>query len=236
MTTISQLTDEMALELKRPDLRLFIASAINQTIREVHTGQQGERLRFNSNRVERVITIPEGYPTSYSWPIENYTNFQCSEAYWYESIGRYAKEQKPGTIDLSGRGVVSAKWYWYQSASFICLFGHGGPGMNVLASQFYYPRSLVWHELQANRAAEYNIESQTWTYIDPTLTEEEAQNRTTNWILMRHTDLIREGIRAKVWKRLGDMPRASLAYSAWQDMRAAFKSQETIQESSHYDR
>jgi len=236
MTTLSQIVDELTLELVRPDLRLFIAAAANQTIREVHTGQNGVTHRFASNRVENLLTVPDGTTDVYSWVIPNFNRFQSSEAYFYESVGRFAMQRPPGTINFSDRSSVSDRWFWYQSGNYICFSGFGLPGHRIQASGFWYPRSLLYHPV-SERYAQYDVESDTWTYrYGSGVEEEEAQLRSTNWVLMRWSDLVREGVRAKVFKRLGDQLRAGLCFSAYQDMRIAMQMQETVQQRGSYER
>lgn len=236
MTTFSQLVDEMTKETVRPDLQDFIASAINQTIREVHTGPQGQRLRLAANRVELGIEVPSSQPRKYDWEIPNFQIFQASEAYYYQDVGRYAKERRPGTVRMSRDRDLNDVSYWYQSGAAICFFGYGGSGAVILASLFYYPRSLVYYP-ERGRPAEIDPLTLQWEFNpDNSFIDDTAMRRTSNWLLQRHTDLIREGVRAKVWKRLGDQTRAPIAYSAFQDMRLSFASQESIQEESYFER
>src|SRR3546814_4768742 len=65
---------------------------------------------------------------------------------------------------------------------------------------------------------------------DPSLvTDEEkaaALAKATNWILSRHEDVVAEGARAKVYKRLSDTERARTSYSMYMSLRGGFWSNE----------
>ena len=245
MTTFSQLVDEMTTELIRPDLRKsgavidggYIASSINQTIREVHTGKNGVKHTFDMNRIEIEITVPDGISNHYSWPIFDLNRFQSTEAVLFRTIGRYAKLRKPGSVTLNGRGPIEDLFYWYQSGSYMTFHGCGGAGSIIAWSAFYFPRSLKYHIGDATdpRWATYDSELETWTLREGTgKTEEELIELSTNWLLLRWTDMIREGVRAKVYKRLGDENRQRTSYSAYESLRVEMQAQEISQESVFY--
>lgn len=236
MTTFSQLVDEMASEMVRPDFKGVIASYINQTVREVHTGADGTRFRFHDNRVELEIIVPDGYDDSYVWPISNYTMHQATETVWYDTVKKKASLRTPGKVNLAGSESFD-KYYFYPSGPNLCFFGYGKSGALIKVSKLEYPRSLVYRRAQDNRWASYDAESMSWTYnTDLTVTEEEKQLRSTNWIIMRWTELIREGVRAKVYKRLGDQARMGPSYSAYQEARKAFELQESVNDEVEYFR
>lgn len=245
MTTFSQLVDEMSAELIRPDLKKtgatldggYIASSINQTIREVHTGKNGVRHQFDANRVEIEITVPDGVDSHYAWEIPNFNRFQNTEAVLFRSIGRYAKLRKPGTVTLTGRGPIEDLFYWYPSGAYLTFHGFGSAGSLIAWSGFYYPRSLKYHAgtVADPRWATYDTESEEWTFADGTgKSQEELMDLSSNWLLMRWPDMIREGVRAKVFKRLGDENRQRTSYSSYESMRVEMQAQEISQESVFY--
>ena len=242
MTTFSQLVDEMAAEILRPDLKRtgaqidggYIASSINQTIREVHSGKGGIAHRFDANRQEFELIAPSDAVNHYNYPIESFNRFQAAEAAFYPVPNKYAKPAAPGIVNINQRGPIEDLFYFYQSGQYMTFHGFGPAGSKILFSAFYYPRSLVYH-LPATRWATYDVELETWTYKDGTgKTNEELQDLSTNWILMRWTDLIREGVRAKVYKRLGDEVRQRTSYSSYESMRAEMQIQEVSQGTGYY--
>lgn len=245
MTTFSQLVDEMSYEILRPDLRMtqgrvdggYIASSINQTIREVHTGKGGITHKFASNRVEEELIAPSDAVNHWNYPIPNFNRFQAVEAIYYNLPNKYAKLTPPGIVNISMRGPIEDLFYYYQSGAYLTMHGFGPAGSKILLSSFYYPRSLVYHTGTAldPRWAEYNTELESWTYRDGTgKTNEELQELSTNWILLRWPDLIREGVRAKVYKRLGDETRQRTSYSSYESMRAEMQAQEVAQSTAYY--
>lgn len=255
MTTFSQLVDEMAIEVVRPDLKKsqsvvnggYIASSINQTIREVHTGKAGSQAsngiahRFASNRVEIEIEVDSVQDSGiFNFEIPNFNRFQAVEAVQFASIGRWAMPRPPGIVNLENRGPIDNYFYWYQSGNFLCFNGFGGLGKIIRLSTFYYPRSLVYHRGSVTdqidpRWAEYNTELETWDYREGTgKTDEELRDLSTNWILLRWPDMIREGVRAKVYKRLGDENRQRTSYSSYESMRAEMQTQEIVQGTGGY--
>jgi hypothetical protein len=247
MTTLSQLTDEMAGELVRLDLIKtglrtdggYIASSINQTIREVHTGKNGVAHHFDANRVEIELTVDSlSTANMFVWDIPQFNRLQAIEAVEYSSVGRRARRRPPGVVNLENRGVPADNYYWYQSGNAICFSGFGVVGSIIKLSAFYYPRSLFYHRDSPlatgtdkdPRWAEHDSETDTWVYRPDTgKTNPELEELSTNWVMARWTDMIREGVRAKVYKRLGDENRQRTSYSSYESMRVEMQTQEISQ-------
>lgn len=225
MTTFSQLVDDMVQETRRPDLRAEIATYLNQTIREVHfEPSRGNVVFYRDNR--REIQIIASSEDSEVWEIPNPATFQGVEAVRYASnyLGRmeYAEEATPGP------GLASKPFYFYRAANSVVfggVVGYGGIGGIIQMSYFVYPSALKYKAAGA-REATYDSE-EGWTYntvdsVDYGSTDElkaTAQERVTNWLLMRWADTIREGLRAKVYKRLSDETRQRTSYSLYQQLR-----------------
>jgi hypothetical protein len=234
MTTFSQMVDEILAECVRPDMAGYVASAINQTIREVHTGQNGTRHKFHDNRVEFDLLVPDGDDLKYLWDVPNIQCLQRVNKVWYGNIKRYIEPQPPGRVRLND-GSFESRFYWYRSGPSIAFFGFGGAGQQILVDAFFYPRSLVYF-LPAVRLAAWDEENQVMTYANTVSPEqkESVDEKYTNWLLLRWKDLIKEGARAKVWKRLSDQLRSGLSYSAYMDQRLAMQNQETVDEEVAY--
>lgn len=225
MTTFSQLVDELVSETKRPDLRAEIATYLNQTIREVHfEPSRGNVVFYGENRREEQVVA--SLETGEIWDIPNPALFQAMETVRFASWGlgrtEYAEEATPGPM------LAAKPFFWYRSGPSIVFGGtqgYGGVGGIIQLSYFEYPRSLKY-KLPAVREAEYDVESG-WTYntvdtVDYGSTAElqaTAQLLTSNWLLMRWADVLREGLRAKVFKRLSDDVRQRTSYSLFQQLR-----------------
>lgn len=221
MTTFSQLIDELVVETRRPDLRTEIAVYLNQTIREVHfEPSRGNVVHYPSNRREDQITasVAQGQ----SWEIPNVSSFQGLEVVRFASqyLGRleYAKEVSPGP------NIATVPFYWYRAGSMVFFggsVGYGGVGGVIQLAWYEYPRAMKY-KIQADREATYDVDDG-WTYRNDYDTNDTqraiARERVTNWLLMRWADVLREGLRAKIYKRLGDDVRQRTSYSLYQQLR-----------------
>jgi hypothetical protein len=226
MTTFSQLVDEVVTETRRPDLRAEIAVYLNQTIREVHfEPSRGNVVFYRENRRELEIVATSA--DSEIWDLPNPATFQGMEAVRYASMNHlnrlaWAKEINPGSI------MATEPFYWYRAGSQVAFggyIGYGGIGGIIQLSYFEYPRSLKY-KAAAEREAEYDSETGFTYYtvdsVDYDSTPElqaQAQERVTNWLLMRWADVLREGLRAKIFKRLSDDVRQRTSYSLFQQLR-----------------
>lgn len=228
MTTFSQLVDEMVVETRRPDLRSELATYLNQTIREVHfEPTKGNVVFYAENRKEDQITATS--IDAQIWDIPSPTNFQGMEAVRFPNVscGRisYAVEARPGP------SLLSKPFFYYRTGpSFVFggTVGYGGVGALIQLSWFEYPPALKYKAaLPVNqREATYDVESG-WTYytvnsVDYGSTADlqaQARAKVTNWILLRWSDVLREGLRAKVYKRLSDQLRAQTSYSLYSQLR-----------------
>lgn len=236
MITFSQLVDEMVVETRRPDLRSEIATYLNQTIREVHfEPSKGNVVFYSENRkeFELSVTTPDQGQT---WDTPNPTIFQGMEAVQFlnANAGRleYAKERRPGP------GLLSEPYFYYRAGPtyvFGGTIGYGGVGSTIRLSYFEYPISLKY-KLSADRPAEYDPESG-WAYhtVDSVNydadddSRELARSLVSNWILLRWSDVLREGLRAKIYKRLSDQLRAQTSYSLYSQLRQGLFSSEAAE-------
>lgn len=221
MTTFSQLIDDTIIELVRPDLLQMMPSYLNQTIRELHMfSRDGTPVFYDDNRREELVTlsnmdINEGV---YNWQIPNMALFQGVGALWYDSVGRYVQPGNPQTARIVS-GYPGERRYWYRSGQYIVFSDAGRDGQTVRVMYYEYPRSLVYYPdgkspILFNRETglyELNPNRQ-----DQTLTYDQAMDRSTNWMLQRHEETQREGLRAKAWKRADDNNRAKLSYSTFE--------------------
>jgi hypothetical protein len=221
MTTFSQLVDDMVLELKRPDLLKdgSIPAYVNQSIRDVHNRPNlNVPIKYDANREEDEITTNATNP--WLWSIPSATRFMDLEtAYWVEG-GIYVPKKNP-RVTREFTFEPFADLYWYRSGSQLAFSGI--PIANtVQLSYWLYPRVLAYQEpTVAARPIVYDILTDSYVFADGTPgTPTETQLETcTNWVLQRWPDTIKEGVRAKTWKRLGDMDRTRTAFSSFESGR-----------------
>lgn len=229
MTTFSQLVDLIVSETKRPDLVSEISTYLNQTIREVHfTPDRNAALFFMDNFHESQLTANvEG---GFTWDVPNPGTFQKMQVVQYPSVfdrlgnDTYVKETIPG------RHLADQEWYYYRVGGTFVFSGYGGIDSLINLGWFEFPPSLKY-KTPAARPASYDVEDG-WTYADGVDTPElqaAAQSLVTNWLLMRWADVLAEGLRAKIYKRLSDTERARTCYSLYGSLRQGLWTSETAE-------
>lgn len=229
MTTFSQLVDEIVSETKRPDLVSEIARYLNQTIREVHfTSDKNAAIFYIENFKELLLTSDS--ENGYSWAIPNPANFQKMMAvkfatvYDRDSNNVWPRETTPGR-HLSGMDT-----YFYRVGGSFVFSGYGGNNGQIGIAYYEFPPSLKY-KVVAARPASYDVEDG-WTYAVGVTTpelQEAARLLTTNWLLLRWSTVIGEGLRAKVYKRLSDTERARTCYSLYGSLRQGLFTSETAE-------
>jgi hypothetical protein len=219
MTTFSQLVDDVVTELLRPDLKTAIAAYTNQTIRELHF-KPGSNVpvKYDANRFEDELTITTD--GSWSWAIPSATRFQDVEAIYLDYIGRYVERRNP-RIALEVSYEPYADLYWYRSGPSISIAGVRD-GWTGKISYFMYAQTFAYKTV-SQRVVVYDADTDSYKFRDgtPGTPTEEQLDRETCWLLQRWADTVKEGVRAKAWKRLADGDRARMAYSSFESMRDA---------------
>lgn len=234
MTTFSQLVDDMTTEHVRPDLRTSIAAYANQTIREVHAGRNNSApILFGSNRYEAEWTVV-GNPSL--WTIPHVSRFQRLEAVYLVEAGVYAQERSPDRVykDYSPEN----RYYWYRTGAQIAIGDRSSQslvGTTVRFSYFLFPKQLKYYAANA-RPAVFDVETEGFTYAAGYEVSDEsraqAEELSTNWILLRWGEaVIKQGVRAKVFARLGE-ERARIAYSSFESMREQLHAAEQWQQNT----
>jgi hypothetical protein len=69
------------------------------------------------------------------------------------------------------------------------------------------------------RTIEYDKDTDTYSLVGGGTPTEEQLEVETHWLLQRHGECVKEGTRAKLYKRLADESRARMAFSAFESMR-----------------
>jgi len=229
MTTFSQLVDDMVLEHLRPDLRVTIASYANQTIRELHSRKgNSEPILFGANRLEVEFMFPSAPAV---WPIPSGPRFQRMETAFSAVRGQYYTERALSRIYKDNQ----SPFCWYRSGSSF-VFSNAEASEVMKISYFEFPRFLTYYTA-ALRPAVWNPETEEYTYlaaydIDDS-TRENARDLTTNWILERWGEaVVKQGVRAKIFSRLGDGDRARMSYSAFESFREQMNASEEWQQNA----
>lgn len=227
MFTLSQMVDEIVSETKRPDLVSEIVRYANQTIRDCHfSTDRNAAIFYRDNFYESLVTATA--ESGFSWTPNNPTTFQKMAGVKYPSevtrLGEpiWAEETTPG------RHLNELCHYYYQVGASFVFAGYGGLGAQIALGYFAFPPSLKYYS-PAARLASYDPESG-WSYLDGVDTEElqeAARLVSTNWLFLRWSDVISEGIRAKVYKRISDTERARNSYSLYGQLRQGLLSSET---------
>lgn len=220
--TFSQFVDEMVSETKRFDLGLEIATYINQTVREVHfRSDSGSVLYYRDNLNELQLTANSD--SSFSWDIPNPATFQgivgvqFADQWNYDSDcpGAWAVEVTPS------RMMQHHKYSFYRIGGGFSFSGYGQTGSRINLAYFTYPSRLKYYTV-ANRPAQWD-EVTGWTYhADYNVSDETratARALVSNWLIMRWYDVLAEGVRAKVYKRVSDEVRGRTSYSLYTQLR-----------------
>lgn len=229
MFTFSQMVDAMVSETKRPDLVSEIARYVNQTIRELHfSGDRNAVIFYEENYREATITATS--ETNQTWDIPDPTIFQKMAAVRYSDVFDRNGDVIWAKPTTPGRHLNQLDYFFYRAGGSFAFAGYGGINSHIDLSWYEFPKSLTFKSVAA-RPASFDIETG-WTYADGINTDElkaAAQLLTTNWLLMRWNDVVAEGVRAKVYKRLSDTERARTCYSMYGSLRQGLWTSETAQ-------
>lgn len=239
MSTFSQMVDELAAEHLRPDMRTRgdIQEYLNQTIRELHQKRAvngaNMDILFESNRVEFEWTVPSPLPAV--WDIPSVPRFQRLETVYYKELGVYSKKRHPSRAFQNG--LLSQDPYWYRSGAGI-VFSGIDIGLTVKMSYFLFPPRLKYYAdaTPQIRPAVYDYEADSYLYATAYDVDDDsrqaARDLSTNWILLRWHAVVKEGVRAKIFKRQGEIERAKLCFSAFESLREGMHSSEAFEENT----
>lgn len=218
MTTFSQLIDEVIVqELKRPDFRLVAAAWLNQTIRDVHSKTSSRAaIFFGENRNEEEFTIPS-LPAL--WPIASPSRFQKIEAIYASERGVYLTDRLPSVIYTQSDNPLD-RFYYYRSGPNIVMNGLVEAEI-VKLSYFLLPKMLTYYT-EASRPAYWDPIAEEYVVSESFPgTDQEAVALVSNWLLERHGEALKEGVRSKAYKRLDNENQAKMTWSEFESMREA---------------
>lgn len=198
-----------------------VVSYVNQTIRELHFHPSNNgAVLYRENLREVLLTANVG--TGFGWDIPDPLTFQAMQAVRYDSRGKYAREATPS------RALAEMDSYFYRAGSRYSFADFGGINATISLAYYEYPRPLAYRPA-GSRPATFGVESG-WTYAPSVNTPElqaAARLMTSNWLLMRWADVVAEGVRAKVYKRVSDTERARTSYSLYQSLRMGLVTSES---------
>jgi hypothetical protein len=229
MTTFSQLVDKVVLETSRPDMLSQIADYLNQTIREIHAEpERGKVYFYESNYREAQVTAAS--ETGLTWTIPNVAIFQKELCVRFDN--QWSRDGEPVYAEkmTPGPNMHRKDYFYYRGADSLIFggrIGYGGLNAKVSIAYYEYPKGLKYYAL-ADRPATYDYEAG-WTYGAGIVTPEQqlaAQERVSNWVLLRWEQVLLEGLRAKVYKRTGDETRQRTCYSMFMQLRNLLVSSE----------
>lgn len=232
MTTFSQAVDLIIAETSRQGQKDSAATYLNETLRTLHftntPGSPAQPVPLGENRLEDVI-IPN-VDDAYVWTIPNAPRHQHLAVVYYPQMGKYAHPAKPENMYID-RNALDNEFNYYRSGPSYVFNGFGGIGTEIWLGWFEYVKRLAYYPQGVTRPAEYDPITETWTYsatynVNPTL-QAQARELTSNWILLRWPDLCYAGIRAKLYGRAADDPKAKTYYSAFESMRPGFVAAES---------
>lgn len=232
MTTFSQAVDLVIAETARQGMITTASTYLNETLRSLHftntPGSVPMPVPLGENRVEAVITpnVEDGYV----WAIPNATRHQHLAVVWYPQVGKYAHPAKPETMYLDPNAIDN-QYNYYRSGSNYVFNGYGGLGTEIWLGWFEYVKRLKYFPVGSTRPAEYDQDTETWTYsadyVGTPELQAQARELTSNWILMRWPDLCYAGIRAKLFGRGADTEKARTFYASFESMRPGFVAAES---------
>ena len=230
MTTFSQMVDEAVYESKRPDMRTEIATYLNQTIREVHFRPDvNAPLTYRDNFKEARLVADRDEGLTFDLP--NPATFQRIAGVRYATVFTRSGEPVWATEKVPGPGIRAEDYFFYRIGSSLIFANYGGAGSIVDLGWFEFPNRLKYEPTQLNRTATYD-DYDGWTYradINTPELQRLARERTSNWLLLRWHDVLMEGVRAKIYKRVSDEVRQRTSYSLFQQLRQGLWISETAE-------
>lgn len=227
MFTFSQMVDEIVSEVKRPDLTSEIARYVNQTVRECHFDPERNAVQFYRNN-GKELAITSTTEASHVWRIPNPTTFQKLAGVQYPiKFGGDGQSVWP-TETTPGRHLKDLDYYFYQAGDSFVFSGYGGVGVPINLYYFAFPASLPYFRANC-RPMEYDYLG-TKKYSADWIHEHARDDATllcTNWVLQRWSDIVSEGVRAKLYKRVSDTERARTCYSLYAQLRKGLVTSES---------
>ena len=218
--SFSALVDGIVLETGRQQALLSIIQYVNLTVREC------QALGLFAQDLLEEEEVATANPHIYTRP----RNFRSLRTAKYDLLGYYPKMVRPG------RAVQDKTAFYYAADNYYAFHGVQ-VGESIFVANYYWAKPLRYFGRLGttttgyqggpydNRPAYFNTDDDTWYYLNVGETayvddladddeEELRRNNAMNWILTDWWDVVREGVKAKVFKQYKD-ERASAAYAAY---------------------
>lgn len=234
MFTFSQLVDDLVSETRRPDMITDIGRFVNQTIRELHfSSDRNAATVYRDNFRELQLVAPA--ESGFTWTQPAPELFQKMACVQYPDVRNSLGEVQWAKCVTPGPHVRQYDCYYYQVGQTYVFSGYGGLNARINLGYFEFPRSLVYEPPGECRPAEFDPEKG-WAYNpaggwnESDCLKEQARELTTNWLLMRWHDVVAEGVRAKIYKRLSDEGRQRTSYSLFKQLALGLYTSETMVE------
>jgi predicted secreted protein len=214
------MVDELVAEVRRPDMLTDTLRYLNQTVREAHfSTDRKAAILYRSNFAELQLTA--NVATGFSWNVTNPATFQGMSGVQYpETFDSDGYAVWPAEV-MPGRHLRGKDHYYYRVGDTFVFSGYNGIGSLINLGFHQFPPSLKYYAI-ADRPATYDVEdgwSYHASYNSTDELKETARGLVTNWLIHRWADVISEGLRAKIYKRISDTERARLCYSAYESLR-----------------
>lgn len=215
MSTFSQIVDAIAMERSRPDQIQYLAASLNQAMREVHSRPQtGSNVIFDASRVEEEVTLTGAEP--YTWQPQAIARLQRIEAVYSQALGQYLPRRSP-RVTMNNSREPFGDLYWYQTGPAIAFSGVcAGDVLKLAYAEF--PPALAYIP-PASRAVIYNAMTGEYTTPHGGTPTEADMAKSTHWLLQRWPSVFEQGLRAAMFRALGDETRSRTAYSAFESAR-----------------
>ena len=117
MTTFSQLVDAIVQETRRPDMKADVIRYANQTIRELHTDPETNKILFFADNFRQLLLTAD-VEDGFGWEIPNPATFQKLHVVNYRGVFENGVPVY-STPTTPGRHLNSLRNYHYQAANHI---------------------------------------------------------------------------------------------------------------------
>lgn len=227
MRTFSQMVDEIVSEVRRPDLTSDTARYLNQTIRECHISTDRNAIQFyhdNTREIQLTTTVED----KHVWAIPRPTQLQKMGAVNYLNQFTIRGDSVWAKPTTPGHHLRDLTHYYYQVGQSFVFSNTGPVGSKINLYWFEFPASLPYFAATC-RPMVYDsyggkVYSEPWVCDDA---QDDADCISTNWLIERWSDVVSEGVRAKIYKRLSDTERARTCYSMYMQLRQGLVTAET---------
>ena len=226
-TTFSQFVDDIVQDLGRPNLKIRVSRLLNQTVRELHTNENGGSVLYARNLVEEQIEADVDVGFSWILPLR----VQAVRAVRFDSVIDHNGTFLYATRVNPGPGLKTADNVYYQSGDALFFKGYGGIGAKISLAYYNFLPSLQYFDVLARPGI---FDSSGVFIVDPAFggTEQDARDLTTHWLLERWDDsVLYEGVAAKIFKGVDESnDRARSTFAAYQQMRLQLATIERAEE------